>query len=237
MTFLLTQDHGLVLAQLTYRKRVVHFYDDITLRLIDTKKLPPHMVEGWGLTTGIDRSTLIMSDGSGVLYHLKREPSKPAMVIIKTVTVHDCVNKIPEVVGLNELEIVPKFVTHGLTRHVRGTAPWEEDEKAGGIGEYIWANVIGTWCVTVIDPETGEVVAWINLLNIDRGFSQMNSVANGIAYRLTDDSIWVTGKNWKKVYRITLSPLTIPINARSFCRSTWDRYIKRSYYKKKKCSG
>ena len=70
----------------------------------------------------------------------------------------------------------------------------------------IWANVYGTDQIVRIDPETGRVKAVVNL----RGILPANlrkprtDVLNGIAYNPKDGAVYVTGKYWPKLYRITL---------------------------------
>ena len=71
----------------------------------------------------------------------------------------------------------------------------------------IWANVYGTDQIVRIDPATGAVRAVINL----RGILPQNlrkprtDVLNGIAYDPRDGAVYVTGKYWPKMYRITLA--------------------------------
>ena len=70
----------------------------------------------------------------------------------------------------------------------------------------IWANVYGTDQIVRIDPATGVVQAVINL----RGILPQNlrkprtDVLNGIAYDPRSGAVYVTGKYWPKLYRITL---------------------------------
>ena len=231
-----------MLAQLTYRRKVVHFLDPDTLALVDTKKLPAKFTEGWGLTTGLDGQTLIMSDGSGVLYHLKRDPKKAELVVVKTVTVHDCGNKVVELKGLNELEKVPRYVTHPeRKRHVRGAVPWMSSAQGLGrrpgtdeVEDFVWANVIGTWCIAVINPETGAVEAWIDITGLDPAFNRFSRVANGIAYRVSDESVWLTGKNWRKTYRVKLKAGMDPgFSVWKRCMTPW--HVQRSAYKELTC--
>ncbi len=77
----------------------------------------------------------------------------------------------------------------------------------------IWANVFpGDW-IARIDPDTGDVVGWIDLRGIlapgDRAGRQ-GDVLNGIAYDEEGQRIFVTGKLWPKLYQIELVG---PLNA------------------------
>lgn len=76
------------------------------------------------------------------------------------------------------------------------------------IGGEIFANVWQTDRIARIDPETGQVVGWIDLTGLlgpaDR--QQPVDVLNGIAYDAEHDRLFVTGKLWPKVFEITLVP-------------------------------
>jgi len=77
------------------------------------------------------------------------------------------------------------------------------------IGGEIYANVLPTDRIAIINPMTGLIRAWIDCTGIasaaDRGASADN-VLNGIAYDAGGDRLFVTGKRWKKVYEIDLVP-------------------------------
>lgn len=68
----------------------------------------------------------------------------------------------------------------------------------------IWANVWTTTLIARIDPGTGRVASWIDLSDIAAGqpSKDRDSVANGIAWDQTTGRIFVTGKNWTKIYEI-----------------------------------
>ena len=70
----------------------------------------------------------------------------------------------------------------------------------------IWANVYGTDQIIRIDPATGVVRAVINLKGIlpQALRRPRTDVLNGIAYDERNGSVYVTGKYWPKMYRITL---------------------------------
>ena len=57
-----------------------------------------------------------------------------------------------------------------------------------------------------IDPKTGRVKAWIDLTGLSQtagGFGP-DAVLNGIAYDPRGDRLFVTGKNWSKLFQIAL---------------------------------
>ena len=71
----------------------------------------------------------------------------------------------------------------------------------------IWANVWQTDMIVRINPATGVVVGRINLTGLlgdadRRGASP--DVLNGIAYDAKGDRLFVTGKQWSKLYEIKL---------------------------------
>jgi glutamine cyclotransferase len=70
----------------------------------------------------------------------------------------------------------------------------------------IWANVWQTDQIVQIDPESGVVVATIDLTGLLRGVDRGSNVdvLNGIAYDSLQKRIFVTGKLWPKVFEIRL---------------------------------
>jgi len=93
---------------------------------------------------------------------------------VKTISVYD--DKGP-VKGLNELEFV-----EGM----------------------IWANIYQTDKIAVIDAESGKVLAYLNLENMlpAQDETDETDVLNGIAYDARSKRIFVTGKNWPKLFEI-----------------------------------
>ena len=68
----------------------------------------------------------------------------------------------------------------------------------------IWANIWYDSRIARIDPHTGDVIDWIDIapLLMASGATDGESVANGIAYDAKGDRIFVTGKNWAKLFEI-----------------------------------
>ena len=71
----------------------------------------------------------------------------------------------------------------------------------------IYANIWQQKKIAMINPKTGRVTGWINLENIDpSGVQYRRGVLNGIAYDSKENRLFVTGKNWSKLFEISLVP-------------------------------
>jgi glutaminyl-peptide cyclotransferase len=71
----------------------------------------------------------------------------------------------------------------------------------------IWANVWETNWIVRIDPGNGHVVGVVNiagLLKPEDIVAGQTDVPNGIAYDAKRDRLFVTGKNWPKLFEIRL---------------------------------
>ena len=68
----------------------------------------------------------------------------------------------------------------------------------------IYANVWHTDRIARINPRDGHVIAWIDLTGLLPEDQKINgeSVLNGIAYDAKHDRLFVTGKQWPKVFEI-----------------------------------
>jgi len=69
----------------------------------------------------------------------------------------------------------------------------------------IFANVYTTDYIVRIDPSTGHVIGWIDLRGMLPHQNDGNTVPNGIAYDAEHDRLFVTGKNWPKLFEIRLT--------------------------------
>jgi glutamine cyclotransferase len=62
----------------------------------------------------------------------------------------------------------------------------------------------------VINPGTGQVIAWIDLTGIenltDCHCNAGNDVLNGIAYDAQNNRLFITGKMWPNVFQIQIVP-------------------------------
>jgi len=71
----------------------------------------------------------------------------------------------------------------------------------------ILANIWLTDTIARIDPATGRVIARIDLSGLRAALNRgEDDVLNGIAYDAAGDRLFVTGKNWPRLYEIRLVP-------------------------------
>lgn len=70
----------------------------------------------------------------------------------------------------------------------------------------VWANVYGTDAIVIIDPDSGKVTATVDCSGLLPASLRKPStdVFNGIAYNPADGGIYVTGKYWPRLYRISI---------------------------------
>ncbi|MEZ5345486.1 MAG: glutaminyl-peptide cyclotransferase [Pyrinomonadaceae bacterium] len=158
--------------QLTWQSSLGFVYDLADFKLIKEFR---YSGEGWGLTN--DGKSLILSDGTHVIRFLNPETFDVERTIV---VMNDDGNPL---MRLNELE------------YVKGEI-WANIWQSELIGK---PNIIAR-----IDPASGKLLGWINLDKIspaDSGSNYENSL-NGIAYDAKDDRIFVTGKNWSKLFEI-----------------------------------
>ena len=79
--------------------------------------------------------------------------------------------------------------------------------------EYVWgeifANIWHSDDIVRIDPQTGEVLGWIDLSGLLTMEERLagTDVLNGIAFDPEANRLFVTGKLWPKVYEIRLVPV------------------------------
>ncbi len=68
----------------------------------------------------------------------------------------------------------------------------------------IWANIWQEDRIARISPRTGRVIGWINLGGLRElsGARGPDAVLNGIAYDAAGGRVFVTGKNWPRLFEI-----------------------------------
>ena len=133
--------------------------------------------EGWGATH--DNKNIIISDGSSHLFFVQPDEKTKEMKITKILTVAD---NMGEVDSLNELEL---------------------------INGYVFANRWLTNDIVKIDTSNGYVTGRMNLTGLLQQYdpgAQVNgdAVLNGIAYDSASKKIYITGKDWPKLFEMQL---------------------------------
>ena len=70
----------------------------------------------------------------------------------------------------------------------------------------LFANIWQTQSVARIDPATGKLLGMIDFFGLlaPQDYTRNTDVLNGIAYDATGDRLFVTGKNWPKLFEVRL---------------------------------
>ncbi|HET9660825.1 MAG TPA: glutaminyl-peptide cyclotransferase [Thermomicrobiales bacterium] len=92
---------------------------------------------------------------------------------------------------------------------VDGDQPIADLNELEYIDGVIWANVWRTNLIARIDPQTGEVIDWLDLSALDAEVTATNpnvDVLNGIAWNPETGTVFVTGKFWPTLFEIDLAP-------------------------------
>ena len=140
--------------------------------------------DGWGMTT--DGTNLFLTQSTHVIKVMDPETFKT----VKTIPVMREDGK--PLMQINELEWIKGEIWANV---------WHSEE----------ADILGKPnYIARIDPNSGKLLGWINLAGISPddqgGRDQGENTLNGIAYDAANDRVFVTGKNWKKLYEIKLKP-------------------------------
>jgi glutamine cyclotransferase len=103
----------------------------------------------------------------------------------------------------------PETLSETGQLHVRDDqGPVERLNELEYVQGSIYANIWQTDRIARIDPESGQVTAWIDLTGLlpleDR--VERVDVLNGIAYDAAQDRLFVTGKLWPKLFEIRIHP-------------------------------
>lgn len=162
--------------QLTWQNNKIFVYNlDNISKPIATLNWP---YEGWGITH--DGSNLIISDGSDKLYYVLPEEGKKDIKLMKILSVADDKGKVD---SLNELEYINGFV---------------------------YANRWYNNDIVKIDTANGHVVGKLNMTGLLQQYAPNDvvndgDVLNGIAYDSATKKLFITGKNWPKMFEIRLN--------------------------------
>jgi len=165
--------------QLGWQEGICRVYDVNDFKLI---KEFTYQGQGWGIAN--DGTNLFMTDSTHVIRVLNPETFKS----VKMLAVMSDDGR--PLMKLNELEYVKGEIWANIWHS-------EDPETLGK------PNTIAR-----IDPATGKLTGWINLDGIspDDIKRDHENVLNGIAYDPATDRIFVTGKLWKKLYEIKITP-------------------------------
>lgn len=138
--------------------------------------------EAWGVTT--HRNKLLLSNGSAQLLYL----NPLTLEIEETIQIKQHTTALE---SLNELEIV---------------------------GGKIWANTWGSKSIYIIKANTGCVETELDLSQLHQiateyaqtapDYDPWEHVLNGIAYDSKKQEVYVTGKNWSKIFKLKLESLS-----------------------------
>lgn len=170
---------------LTWRQQLGRVFDAKDFKLI---KEFSYQGDGWGMTT--DGTNLFMTQGTHVIKVMEPENFKT----VKTIPIMREDGR--PLMQINELE-------------------WIKGEIWANIWHSEQADVLGKPnYIARIDPSAGKLTGWIDLAGIspddqprsnDMSDPKVENTLNGIAYDAANDRIFVTGKNWKKLYEIKLT--------------------------------
>ncbi len=92
-------------------------------------------------------------------------------------------------------------VKHSINVTINGK-PVHQLNELEWIEGKIYANVYGIDYIVVIDPETGVVTDKHHLPNLLKNVFRKPGILNGIAYDKSTKKIWITGKNWPKMFEL-----------------------------------
>lgn len=163
--------------QLTWQNKKIFVYNliDITKPIKTLAWTISAIGEGWGITN--DGNNLIISDGSDKIYYALPDEEKNTMKELKILSVADNTGPIDQ---LNELEY---------------------------IDGYIYANRWHTNEIEKIDTSNGHVVGRIDLAGLLHQYApdakfDAEAVLNGIAYDSATKKLYITGKDWPKMFEL-----------------------------------
>jgi len=110
--------------------------------------------------------------------------------------------------GSNKLYFLNKdtYKEEGFIEVYNNKGPVDNLNELEYIDGKIYANIYYSDIIAVIDPTSGEVEAEINLIGLlpQKDVKEDTNVLNGIAYDPQGKHLYVTGKNWDKLFEIKL---------------------------------
>jgi len=164
------------LVQITWKEQQGFVYDSSTLQRTGDFVYTTNTNEGWGITYIPEWNQLVVSDGSEVLHFWNAADISNNFQEIKRVQVKRKDGS--TIKNINELEYY-----HG----------------------WILANIWYSDIILQIHPETGVVAHEYDFSALRPLSERVGDVLNGISVSDKDGELFVTGKLWPKIYRVSLS--------------------------------
>jgi len=110
--------------------------------------------------------------------------------------------------GSNKLYFLNKdsYKEEGFVEVYNTKGPVDNLNELEYIDGKVYANIYYSDVIVIIDPKTGQVEAEINLIGLlpQKDVNEDTNVLNGIAYDQQGKHLYVTGKNWDKLFEIKL---------------------------------
>lgn len=110
--------------------------------------------------------------------------------------------------GSNRIFLLDKntYLPKGMIEVYDDKGPVGQLNELEWVDGKLYANIYQSELVAIINPKTGEVEAYINLIGLPKGQveNEGNDVLNGIAYDKVAKRLFVTGKKWDKLFQIKL---------------------------------
>lgn len=91
---------------------------------------------------------------------------------------------------------------------VRGSGgPVENLNELEFVDGEVWSNIWYSDRIARIDPASGKLLGWVDLSNLYPANTRASreAVLNGIAYDAAEKRLFVTGKNWPKLFEIRVN--------------------------------
>ncbi len=110
--------------------------------------------------------------------------------------------------GTNQIRFLDPetFQVQRTINVLEGSTPIRQLNELEYIKGEIFANIWFSDRIARIDPRTGQVNGWLDLASLRSlgGRIPTDNVLNGIAYDEAGDRLFVTGKNWPKLFELKL---------------------------------
>lgn len=208
---LISVDGQLIEGTGNYGRSSLRRVDPATGRVEQDARLPPHLF-GEGVTLWQDRLIqLTWREGLGLIH------DRDSLALVDTFEysgegwglTHDGRHWIMSD-GSSEL----RFLDPDTRRVVRrlpvrdGVRAIDSLNELEWVEGEIWANVWHSDRIARIDPATGGVTGWIDLSGLypEAERPHREAVLNGVAYDAKTRRLFVTGKNWPRLYEIEITP-------------------------------